>query len=176
MQVSQSDIQYLLSVVPNTAANADIISELQNMLSASRVEKVLYTYSNILTAAGAANALAAGAISNPVSTNIQADAMFIWTATTYWANKANAENAAQLTPNVRVLITDLGSGRQLSDQPEFISSLAGDGRLPYVLPEPRIIAANGALQCVYTNVDVAAGYNLFIFFKGYKLYRQTAAQ
>lgn len=173
MNLSQQDIQALESRVPNIPENAALLAALDQMAAQASVDRQIYTYTNILAAAAGANALASGVASAPVNTAIQADAAFLWTATTYYATTANAAVTVSSTvsPNVTVLMVDTGSGRQLMDAAVPLTSIAGDGKFPYLLPLPRLIAPNSNLQCTYTNFDAAAGYNLFVSFHGFKIYK-----
>lgn len=172
MNINADEIDSLLTLAQNQQDD-QLIALLQDMRGNSAVERVLWSYTNILTAAGALNAIAAGAVSAAIPTNIDASAMFLWLNTTYFATTANAAQGAntRVIPLVTVMITDQGSGRQLMDNPIPVDSIAGNGQFPYFLPEPRLIAANSAMQCLYTNFDAAAGYNIRLAFNGYKIYR-----
>lgn len=176
MQLDQADIQTLIALASQSGADGTpLMSQLLSLNDAAKVERVLWSYTNNAAVTGAANFLAAATTSAPVNTPIDASAMFLWTSTTFFANTANASTtaSARLYPNVAVMITDTGSGRQLMDNPVPIPEIAGDGQFPYVLPEPRLIAANSTIACVYTNLDPATGFNIRLAFNGYKIYKLT---
>ena len=173
MNITQQDIQDLIARTPDTPGNQTILAALDQLSSQASVDRQLYSYSNVLAVAGAANAIASGTVSAPVNTPILADASFLWTATTYLANTANAAQTfgTFVYPNVSVLIVDTGSGRQFMDLPVPIPELAGNGQYPYMLALPRLIAPNSVIQCTYTNFDAAAGYNIYMAFHGFKIYK-----
>lgn len=176
MELNTADIRSLIALAAQSGAdNTPLMQQLLDLDRAAKIERVLWTYTNNAQVAGAANFVAAGVTSAPVNTPIDASAMFLWTATSYNANSLNAAQTAatRVYPNCTVLIIDTGSGRQLMDNPVPVPSLAGDGQFPFILPEPRWIAANSTIQCVYTNFDVAAGFNIRLAFHGYKVYKLT---
>ena len=76
----------------------------------------------------------------------------------------------QVLPQVSIQITDTGSGRQLMSNPIPIPSLFGDGKLPFILPNPRIFLKNTTLQIGYTNFDTVNPYDIRLAFIGYKIY------
>lgn len=175
MDINTQEIDSLLALATQQD-DAGLIAMLQDLRGHACVERVLWSYTNILTAAAGANALAAAAVSAPVGTQIDASAMFLWISTCYFATTANAAQGAntRVVPLVTVLIVDQGSGRQLMDNPVPVDSIAGNGQFPYVLPEPRLIAANSTIQFTYTNFDAAAGYNIRMTLNGYKIYKLEA--
>ena len=104
--------------------------------------------------------------------NIEADSDFILQKMTYEADIAAA--AFNFTTNPIPLITiqliDTGSGRQLMQQPIPVNSFMGDGKLPFILPNPRKFLRNSTIQIAYVNFDAAVTYNLRLAFIGYKIY------
>lgn len=103
---------------------------------------------------------------------IQADADFKILATTYQADIAAATQTAatRVVPNVTVLLTDTGNGRQLMSNATAIPSLFGTGELPFIWPVPKVMAARSTLQVQFTSFDAAASYNIRLSFIGIKLY------
>lgn len=171
--VTSQQIQDLMTLTPDTPENQVVLGQLEALASSLNIVEEPYSYMNTLTAVGALSSLAAGAVSAPVITNIDASAMFIIENQTYMANTANAAQfigATQPYPLVTVMIIDSGTSRQWFDNPVAIPMLFGDARQPYILPKPRIVPANSQISVVYTNFDAAAGYNLRLAFNGYKLY------
>jgi hypothetical protein len=130
---------------------------------------------------------------NPTATGniqIQADAEFAIIQTTYqfiqttqpWTLAvqlaAPPPFQAKAEPNLSVLITDTGSGRQFSNQPVPVISNFGDAKLPYIWPVPRLIAASAVLnfQVVPGAVGVDFGADVWMLqlsFHGEKRYRKT---
>lgn len=103
---------------------------------------------------------------------IQADSDFKWLTAAYHADIAAAAftDDTRPIPNVTVAITDQGSGRQLTQNPVPIPSIFGTGRLPFVLPIPRVFRARSSIGIDVVNFDAAATYNIRLSFIGTKLY------
>lgn len=108
---------------------------------------------------------------------IQADAAFVILEQNFtFQDNADpvAENSNILVPNATVLLTDSGSARQLMNQATPISSLFGDGRLPFILPSPKFLSPSSAFQVqVYNPNAVSYGgntYTLTLSFIGEKRY------
>lgn len=118
--------------------------------------------------------LALGVSAIPVQQNIPiaADADFIWLQTAAWVNIANAGTTyyGENLPDINLLVTDTSSGRSLMNQPVPISSMAGSGRYPYNLPNPRLFAAKTLINLAATNLDTANTYNLWVTLIGVKVF------
>jgi len=104
--------------------------------------------------------------------NIQADSDFVLQKLQYHADIAGAavNDSTRVVPNMSIIITDTGSGRQIMESAVPIPSLFGTGRLPFILPTPRLFLARATINLVVTNFDAAATYNVRLSFTGYKLY------
>lgn len=106
--------------------------------------------------------------------NIQADSDFILDKLAYFSEIAGAAqtDSTRVIPLINVSITDTGSGRSLQDTAVPISLLAGDGRLPFVLSQPRIFSANSTIQVAFTNVSAGTTYaTTKLAFIGRKVFR-----
>lgn len=111
---------------------------------------------------------------------IEADSNFILQKLAYHcqapAGTAVAANALGLVqsqliiPAVALQLVDTGSGRQLMQNPIPIPSLFGDGKLPFILPNPRLFQRNSTIQVVFTNLDATNTYTIRLAFIGYKVY------
>ena len=77
---------------------------------------------------------------------------------------------SQPVPNISILITDTGSGRQLMNAPVSVSNIFGLGREPKVLRTPRWFASMAQIQVAVTNYDAAVNYNLRLSFVGAKFF------
>lgn len=172
MQLNPREIEAVLNVMADSPANAEAIAMLLQLRTAAEVVKFPFTYTAQFVAAAGANSLAAAAV-GLANVQIDAGAPFLIVTQTYDANSANAARtmATAVVPNVTVLITDTGSNRQLMDVAVTVSAIFGTGQFPYVLPEPKLMQANSQLQVQATNYDAAAGYNLRLYFNGYKLFK-----
>lgn len=175
MNMGPQEIDALLNQVPDTPANASLIQELMGLRQAAMVVKYPFTYTAPFFSAGGANSLAAGAVST-FNIVIDASAPFLIISQSYYANTANAAANRQTTviPDIIVLLTDTGTGRTMMDQAAPVEALFGNGQFPYVLPEPKLMMANSQLAVQVTNRDAAAGFNLYLCFNGYKLFKYGA--
>lgn len=107
--------------------------------------------------------------------NLDADSDFYCCALTSIADIAGAVFTESTQPVLlpRVLITDTGSGKALSNGPLSLGSITGDGKRPYRFVRPRVFIANATIQLAFSIGDTAAGstYNIQVIFHGYKVYR-----
>jgi hypothetical protein len=104
---------------------------------------------------------------------LDADSYFLWIATTYQASIAAAAltEATNVIPLANVQIQDGGSGKYLSNAPMPLSCIAGDGKRPYRLIGPRVLAPSATINFNWTNA-VAAGtsYAITLILHGIKRY------
>lgn len=165
--MNQSELRAILDSVPYTPENDRVRAMIEGLLQSKKVIRKPFTYS---TSFSNANLTAGATATNQLP--IQSDAPFLIQAQTYTANVAAAgQTASSATyPIASVLITDTGSGMQLSNQPVPVTSLFGNGQFPFVLPEPLMLAARTNLQIAVTNNDAAQAYNLTLNFHGVKLF------
>lgn len=105
--------------------------------------------------------------------SIQADSDFLLEKMSFLTNQANAVQTynTQTWPNLSVLITDTGSGRQLMNVAIPIVNLFGSGEKPFKLEEPKLFKANSIIQVQVFNFDAAvANYNTYLSFIGRKVF------
>ena len=107
--------------------------------------------------------------------NIEADSWFIAQKLTYTADIAAATQTAnsRVIPLCTILITDTGSGRQLSNIAMPIPSIMGNGELPFILPTPKIFKPRSAISVKVANYSAATTYNLHIAIHGSKAWYDT---
>jgi hypothetical protein len=76
-------------------------------------------------------------------------------------------------PLVTLQITDTGSGRNLFSNPVALGALFGHGRLPHILPVPRLFLPRSNIQLQFTNYSGGAGttYNLRMALEGTKVFK-----
>jgi hypothetical protein len=124
-----------------------------------------------LTAAGTAGA------SLPVNINVQADSDFKLIKLTHFSNNhasiTNQQESTRVLPLVTIQITDTGSGRNLFSNPIPLPALAGDGRVPFILPITRIFKASATITVTFTNYDTAIAYDINLSLIGTKLFRMS---
>lgn len=119
------------------------------------------------------NLAAAG--TTTVSVQIQRDADFEMRAIGYFFNIANAtfQAATRNIPNVTLMLTDTGSGRNLFSNPVPLPTIAfaGDSQNMRLLPWPKIFAINSQVQATIVNFDAAvATGQLYLTLLGRKLF------
>lgn len=103
---------------------------------------------------------------------IQADSDFELTKFTMFADIAEAvqTEATRVLPLVTLQITDTGTGRALFNAPLPIPAIMGDGRIPFILPVPKIFSANASVAVEVTNFSAATEYNLRLSLIGAKIF------
>jgi hypothetical protein len=106
--------------------------------------------------------------------NISSDADFEWAYTTAYATATAAPTYPYIDGQnipITVLISDGGSGRNLTNVPILLSSIAGVGREPYVMPLRRILAMKATVNFNFTNLDaVNAWDNVSLTLHGRKIF------
>ena len=104
---------------------------------------------------------------------IQADADFETQKLTYFADIAGAAQTltTQVVPLITVLIVDAGSGRQIMNVATAIPAFFGDGRIPFILPTPRIFAARSNVTFTLVNFSAATTYRIRLSLIGTKLFQ-----
>jgi len=107
--------------------------------------------------------------------NLDADSDFYCVALTTILDIAGAvfTESTQPVGLPKVLITDTGSGKALSNGPLSLGAMTGDGKRPYRFVRPRVFIANATIQLAFSIGNTAAGttYEGQMIFHGYKVYR-----
>ena len=154
------------STLPAFKENARVASILGGMRRELSVIEEPFVYIASFT-----TALAVGG-NQTVQIPIQADADFKILATAYQANLAGAVQTASTYqwPNVTVLLTDTGSGRQMMSAAVPITSLFGTGQEPFIWPTPKIMAARSNLQVQVISQEAAVTPLITLSFFGVKMY------
>lgn len=118
------------------------------------------------------SSLAAGANST-TNVAVQADSDFVLQKIGYAADVAGAAqtDSSRVIPLVTVVITDTGSGRQLMSAAVPISTFIGDGRLPFILPQPKLFSARTIISIAFANFSAATTYNIRLSLIGMKIFR-----
>lgn len=104
---------------------------------------------------------------------VEADSDFMLHKLAYFADIAQAaqEEQTRVLPLITALITDTGSGRQLSSGAIPVPSYFGSGRLPFILPAPKLFLARSVVQVQVENFSASTEYNVKLAFIGYKIFR-----
>lgn len=143
--------------------------KLQTTVDPNTGAKVTYVLDHYIYSINAASIAAGASQSFPLS--IEADSNFTWEKTSVFASLAGATQtqSSQVLPQVTVQIQDSGSGRLLQNIPVQITSMAGNGQLPFVLPVPRVFKARSTVIFTLVNTSAAETYtNLQLSLIGYK--------
>jgi len=122
-------------------------------------------------------AAAGGTVTNNLL--IQADSDFEWSIGGYEFDLASAAItiSTQSVPNMTILVTDSGSGRQLSNAAVPVHNLFGPLTKPFVLPITKVFKANSNIAVTATNFDAAvATGNLRLTLTGWKIYYYQTGQ
>lgn len=104
--------------------------------------------------------------------NLQADADFELLKLTFSADIAGAliNNNTYPIPNATVLITDTGSGRQISNVAIPIEAILGIGKEPFILSAPRLFTARSTIAITLISFEAATAYNISINLIGNKIF------
>ncbi len=164
--IGMEEIQSLMRLTPDMPQNGQLMGALSQLLQDTRIVRFPFSYNAVFAAIAPAG-------NQTVNIQIDAAAPFLIVNQTYTA--AITAGAAQLSgtycyPNMSVLMTDTSSNRQMSDVATPITSIFGNGQFPYILPEPKLMAANSVLQVQVTSFEAANSNVIRLTFSGYKLY------
>ena len=116
--------------------------------------------------------LAPGITAN-IGIQIQADSDFKLVKLSMAADIAGAAQTESNMPmpNATLQILDTGSGRQLFSAPVPLNALFGSGRLPYILPVPRIFKARTNISLTVASFEAANTNNIRMAFHGNKIFQ-----
>jgi len=112
--------------------------------------------------------LAAG-VSQADQVNIEADSDFMINKMMFFVTDA-ATGVQVAAPNMTVQITDSASARNIFDEAQPLSSIAGTGELPFVPPVAKLLRAKSTLTVTFSNRSAATLYNISLSMAGTKLY------
>lgn len=103
---------------------------------------------------------------------IEADSDFLIQKLAYFSNFDDSQVTVftQDVPLVTILIVDTGSGRQIMNIPIPIGALFGDGRLPYILPTPKLFTKNSRINVTLFNFGAEDYEDIWINFEGKKIF------
>ena len=116
--------------------------------------------------------VSAGATANGFI-QIEADSDFLIQKLAYasFVGGGAVDLQTQDVPLCTILIVDTGSGRQIMNNPVPISALFGDGRLPYILPTPKLFTKNSRINVTVFNFSGGTTYaDIWINFEGKKIF------
>lgn len=104
----------------------------------------------------------------PINITINADSDFVIRNSMGVAYTAGPVFA--LFPNYTLTMFDTGSGRNLMDQATPFVNIMGNGQLPFIWSEPKLIAASSVLTITMTNNEAAAA-DVWLTFGGFKVFK-----
>jgi hypothetical protein len=107
------------------------------------------------------------------SFNVDADADFLILDIGYQVRVQNQltplTESTRLVPDLRVQLTDTGSGRRIMDAPVPLPLIGGVDSIQLPYESPKLIPAKGSFQVDAYNYNNVV-YDLFLAFKGVKLF------
>lgn len=104
---------------------------------------------------------------------IEADSDFLIQKLAYFSSIAGGPQTFNTIdiPLVTILIVDTGSGRQIMNTPIPLTAMFGDGRLPYILPTPKLFVKNTRINVTLANFSAGTNYgDIWINFEGKKIF------
>ena len=103
---------------------------------------------------------------------IEADSDFLIQKLAYFSNFDDSQVTVftQDVPLATILVVDTGSGRQIMNIPIPIGALFGDGRLPYILPTPKLFTKNSRINVTLFNFGSEDYEDIWINFEGKKIF------
>lgn len=116
--------------------------------------------------------LAAGA-TNTQFIQIEADSDFLIQKLAYFSQVGGGAVQWQTVdvPLCTIVIVDTGSGRQLMNEAIPLPALFGDGRLPYILPTPKLFTKNSRINVTLFNFSTGTTYDdIWVNFEGKKIF------
>lgn len=122
--------------------------------------KVFFVYSVIISAI-ASGSTGAGQFT------VQADSDFL---IQQLVGQQIVSNAAVADPYTTIQITDTGSSFNLFDQPQLFRTVFGTATLPFILPAPKLLKRNAAINVNLTNVNSGAAATYYLSFIGQRIY------
>lgn len=124
---------------------------------------------------GAIGSLAA-ATASMQNLNFQADSYFVLNKISYTAilDGVTDPQPDNVMCPVTVFISDAGSGKQLMFAPVPLSTIAGPGREPFIVPGTRIFLPTSTVTFAFFNPDTTAWNNIALVLHGRKIYDVTS--
>lgn len=114
----------------------------------------------------------AAAASVSFQLNVPAEADFEAIKLTGFSDVAGAAvtYSTRPVPNVNILITNTGSGRQLMNVAVPFFALFGSGEKPFILPQPMVFSARSVIQIQFTSFEAVNANNIQLDFNGNKVF------
>lgn len=101
------------------------------------------------------------------------DSVFVWMRTNVFADVAGAAQtpSSMVVPLVTMQVTDTGSGTNFFNNPVPLGAIAGDARLPFVMPTPVMCQPAASFQFAFASFVTGVTYaNLRVQLVGFKVY------
>lgn len=99
---------------------------------------------------------------------------FLWSKATMFAvddGDAAADGGNNTpAPDLTIIITDTGSGRNLSNIPIPVTSIFGTGQLPFILPTQKLFQARATVAVTVINNGVINYDDVYLNFIGTQLF------
>ena len=140
--------------------------------NAGRPGQVIISDEFYIYTTGRPAAAVAPAGTQTTNISIQADSDFLIEKMTFNADIAGATQteSGRLLPNVNVLLTNTGSGRNFMNVQFPLTGMFGGGELPFILPRQYLLPASSTLQIQLVSFEAAISAFITLNFIGRKLY------
>lgn len=97
---------------------------------------------------------------------------FYWFKSAAFIYDANGLGVSTLQwPNMEVELKDGSTTEQTTNQAAAIHSLFGSGQIPYILPQPHMIAAGASFFAQVWNLHGATAYSVRLCFQGVHVFK-----
>lgn len=121
--------------------------------------------------------LAPGDSGIPISLTIQNDSQFLWQKTSFYCSYPQVgvfgpyQEAGRALPAIAAQFVDTSSARLQFNRATNLSSIAGSGSFPFILPETKIFQPKSTITLELSNYDAAVTYsNIYVNMIGTKVY------
>lgn len=101
---------------------------------------------------------------------LDADSDFLWQKFTAMVFDNTDVPLSPINVGLTLIITDTGSGRNLSNTPVPLNGISGSGELPFILPTPKVFKASGQIQVTLANPSATEYNRVYLNFIGQKCY------
>lgn len=122
--------------------------------------------------------LAPGDSGIPISLTIQNDSQFLWQKTSFYCSFPRGlspfdsdQDAGRSIPTIAAQFVDTSSARLQFSRATNLSSIAGSGEFPFILPETKIFQPKSTITLELSNYDAERTYsNIYVNMIGTKVY------
>ncbi len=123
---------------------------------------------------GVAPIVVAAGANVPGQLVVDSDSDFEWRGTTYFVTSAGVAqpytDSSNPVPILLAQVSPQGQNTPFSNSQVPLSSIAGRGNLPYILPYPLVLLRSNGVTFQLSNLEGANSYTVYITLHGRKLF------